>query len=103
YSAGMMLRLAFAVSISAPHEILLIDEVVGAGDAVFLAKARARVDETISRSRILVTASHSTDLLRKWCNKGIYLKGGRIAAMGPIGEVLDAYTEGEGLTRHVQT
>lgn len=91
YSSGMALRLAFGISLAAPHDIMLMDEIIGVGDAAFLAKAKARLDETLSRSSILVVASHATDLLRSMCNKGIFLQNGSVQMIGPIEEVLAAY------------
>jgi len=91
YSAGMMVRLGFAVSTCIPPEILLMDEWLSAGDASFLDKAQRRMEKFVGSSSILVLASHSTDLLRRWCNRGLLLQQGRIAAQGDIEEVLEAY------------
>ena len=92
YSAGMMIRLGFAVSTCIPPEILLMDEWLSAGDARFLDKAQRRMEAFVGSSSILVLASHSADLLRKWCNRGILLEHGRIAAQGNINDVIAAYT-----------
>jgi ABC-type polysaccharide/polyol phosphate transport system ATPase subunit len=91
YSAGMMVRLAFAVSTCIPPEILLMDEWLSAGDVRFLDKAQRRMETFVGSSSILVLASHSAELLRKWCNRGILLQQGQIAAVGNIDEVLAAY------------
>ena len=92
YSSGMMIRLGFAVSTCIPPEILLMDEWLSAGDASFLEKAQRRMEKFVGSSSILVFASHSIDLLRKWCNRGILLQHGRIAAQGDIDDVIDAYS-----------
>jgi len=91
YSAGMMVRLAFAISTCIAPEILVMDEWLTAGDARFLAKAQRRMSDFVNRSSILVLASHSIPLLREWCDRGIYLHQGRIVAVGPIDEVAAAY------------
>jgi len=91
YSAGMMVRLGFAISTCMPAEILLMDEWLSAGDARFLDKAQQRMVQFVGSSSILVLASHSTDLLRKWCNRGIMLQHGRIVAHGGIDDVITAY------------
>ncbi|HZT52074.1 MAG TPA: ABC transporter ATP-binding protein [Stellaceae bacterium] len=91
YSAGMMIRLAFAASTCIPTEILLMDEWLAAGDAHFLAKAHRRMAEYVSRSSILVLASHSQPLLENWCRRGILLENGRITAEGSIAEVAARY------------
>ncbi len=91
YSAGMNVRLSFAISTSVLPEILLMDEWLSAGDARFLHKAQARAAAFVKSSNILVLASHSMELLREWCNRGIYLAQGRIVAEGPIDDVIAAY------------
>jgi ABC-type polysaccharide/polyol phosphate transport system ATPase subunit len=91
YSSGMMVRLGFAISTCMPAEILLMDEWLSAGDARFLDKAQRRMEQFIGGSAILVLASHSPELLRKWCNRGVMLQHGRIAAHGSIDDVIKAY------------
>jgi ABC-2 type transport system ATP-binding protein/lipopolysaccharide transport system ATP-binding protein len=93
YSAGMMVRLGFAVSTCILPEILLMDEWLSAGDARFLDKAQKRMEQFVGSSNILVLASHSVDLLRNWCNRGILLQHGRVAAQGDINDVVAAYQD----------
>jgi ABC-2 type transport system ATP-binding protein/lipopolysaccharide transport system ATP-binding protein len=92
YSSGMILRLAFAISTAVTPEILIMDELVSAGDAAFIAKAEARLNSFIDRTRILVLASHDLDLLRRLCNKGVLLEEGSLKMVGPIDDVLAAYS-----------
>lgn len=91
YSSGMQVRLAFAVATSIEPEILLLDEALSAGDARFADRARQRFDSLIGRTRILVLASHSNDLIRSLCNKALLLSQGEAIAVGPVDEVIDAY------------
>jgi ABC-type polysaccharide/polyol phosphate transport system ATPase subunit len=91
YSSGMMVRLAFAISTAVTPEILIMDELIGAGDAAFIAKAEARMNGLIGRTRILVLASHDDDLLRRLCNKAALMNEGRLLTVGPVDEVLAAY------------
>lgn len=91
YSAGMMVRLGFAVSTCIPPEILLMDEWLAAGDARFLDKAQKRMKEFVGGSNIVVLASHSLPLLQQWCNSAILLDRGRVAAMGAVDEMIAAY------------
>jgi ABC-type polysaccharide/polyol phosphate transport system ATPase subunit len=93
YSAGMQTRVAFAVSTSIDPEILLLDEAIGAGDAAFMAKAQRRMADLVSKAGILVFASHSTELVRRFCNKGIVLEHGRMIFMGSIDDALDFYAD----------
>lgn len=92
YSSGMKMRLGFAIATAVEDiEILLIDEVVGAGDSRFQQRAKARVTSIMQQARILALASHSADMLRTFCNKALWLDHGRIRALGPIDEVLESY------------
>lgn len=95
YSAGMMVRLAFAIATSVPPEILLMDEWLAAGDAHFLKRAHKRLEDFVRASSILVFASHSMELLEKWCNRAILLKEGRAVAEGDVKEVAATYSEQE--------
>jgi ABC-type polysaccharide/polyol phosphate transport system ATPase subunit len=78
YSAGMAARLAFAMATSFQPEILLMDEWIGAGDAAFQEKARARMNDVVSRAGIMVLASHSDALIKKTCNKVLALEKGKV-------------------------
>jgi homopolymeric O-antigen transport system ATP-binding protein len=91
YSSGMMVRLSFAASTSAPTEILLMDEWLTAGDAAFLAKAQKRMAKFVGTSTILVLASHSMELLEQWCNRAILLDRGVIRAAGGVKEIVTEY------------
>jgi ABC-2 type transport system ATP-binding protein/lipopolysaccharide transport system ATP-binding protein len=91
YSAGMMIRLAFAASTCVPPDILIMDEWLTAGDAQFLEKAQQRVEAFVRVSSILVLASHSLELVERWCNRGILLHQGRTVAIGPIKQIVESY------------
>jgi ABC-type polysaccharide/polyol phosphate transport system ATPase subunit len=93
YSAGMLLRLAFATSTAVEPEILLLDEVMAAGDAAFIHRARDRMDALMERARIVVFATHGLDLLPKICERTIWLDHGRIVLDGPTDDVVGAYLE----------
>jgi ABC-2 type transport system ATP-binding protein/lipopolysaccharide transport system ATP-binding protein len=91
YSSGMMLRLAFAISTCFVPEILLLDEWIGVGDAHFVEKAERRMHDVVGQSSIVLIASHSNDLIKRLCNKALYLESGRIRLYGPADEVVAAY------------
>lgn len=88
YSNGMLLRLAFAIATVREPEILLIDEVLGVGDAGFFEKAFARLQKLVARSRILMVAAHADDMLRRLCDKAIWLSHGSLVEYGDIDTVL---------------
>lgn len=91
YSAGMQVRLAFAISTAITGGILLLDEVIGAGDATFRQKARARVVQLIDRSEIVVLASHDTKSLQEFCRRGLVLHHGVVVCDAPIGDAIAHY------------
>ncbi|PZQ89723.1 MAG: ABC transporter ATP-binding protein [Leifsonia xyli] len=91
YSSGMLLRLAFSVSTVLSPDILLMDEWLAVGDEAFQEKAEARLHEVVSRTSILVIASHSAGLIQNQCNRVLFLEHGRLVADGPPAEVLPRY------------
>ena len=95
YSTGMFVRLAFATSTAVDPQILLLDEVMAAGDAAFIDSARRRMNELMERASIVVFASHSLDVLPTFCDRTILLRKGQIVADGPTPEVVRLYAEGE--------
>jgi lipopolysaccharide transport system ATP-binding protein len=90
-SAGQKMRLGFAISTSFQHDIILMDEWVGAGDSDFMAKAKERMQNRMGGSKIVMLASHSVGLLRDVCNKGIVLEQGRLVHSGDILSSLQHY------------
>ena len=93
YSAGMLLRLAFATSTAVEPDILPLDEVMAAGDASFIQRARARMDQMMERARIVVFATHALELLPKICERTIWLDHGRIVLDGPTADVVSDYLD----------
>jgi len=91
YSTGMQVRLAFAVSTTIRPDILILDEMIGAGDAHFIEKARARLNELVSATSIMVLASHSDAILRQFCNRAMLMHEGNVLLSGSVDEVLEAY------------
>lgn len=91
YSSGMRLRLAFAISTAFRPEILLLDEVIGVGDATFIHKANARLREFRDSAKIVVVSSHSNDVIREMCNKVLWMHEGQVRMFGPVDDVLHSY------------
>lgn len=84
YSAGMQVRLAFAISTAVGGDILLLDEVIGAGDANFMIKAKERISNLIEQSEIMVLASHDFSSLKNLCERGLVFHKGEIIFDGSI-------------------
>jgi ABC-type polysaccharide/polyol phosphate transport system ATPase subunit len=95
YSAGMLLRLSFAIATLREPDILLIDEIIGVGDAGFLHKASARLARLVRQSRILFMASHVKSSIMQLCDKAIWLHNGSLVAYGPAEEVMARYERGD--------
>lgn len=91
YSSGMQVRLGFAIATALDPEILLLDEGIGAGDARFAEKAQHRIQSLIQRTKALVIASHSDEMIRTMCNKAALMNGGRIIAYGEVEDILKQY------------
>jgi len=84
YSSGMQLRLLFAISTLYSSDILLIDEIFGVGDSDFQEKAKARLVDMMDKSSVVVLASHSNEIIKKFCNKIVTLNAGSIVEMVSI-------------------
>lgn len=91
YSAGMFVRLAFAISTQFSPEVLLIDEIFGAGDATFRERARDRMMKIVNEAGILVIATHDLNIVKTVCNRTIWMQTGRIIADGPTDSILPDY------------
>ncbi|GGG63327.1 ABC transporter ATP-binding protein [Paenibacillus radicis (ex Gao et al. 2016)] len=91
YSSGMLVRLAFAISTSISGEILLLDEIIGAGDASFAAKAKERMSGLMSEAKILVLVSHDLSTIKEVCNRVIMIKQGQIVKDGKPEDVIKYY------------
>lgn len=78
YSSGMKARLAFSIATSVDPEILIIDEGIGAADEAFAKNAAAKLNSFISNSGIVIIASHSEELLRKFCSSRLTMLHGKL-------------------------
>ncbi len=93
YSTGVLVRLAFALVTSVTSEILLFDEVIGAGDQRFVNKAQQRLQTFVERSSILVVATYSRAVLDQWCNRAFLLEHGKLVHDGSVQQVLRDYDQ----------
>lgn len=97
YSAGMQVRLAFAISTAVGGDVLLLDEVIGAGDANFMAKAKIRIAALIEQAEILILASHDFGALSTLCSRGLVFHHGEIIFDGSINDAIAEYKRVNGL------
>jgi lipopolysaccharide transport system ATP-binding protein len=91
YSLGMQSRLSFAVATAIDPEILIVDEILGAGDAYFFGKAIARMRRLVDSGAAVLIVSHALDQIARFCEETIWLDRGRIVMQGPTTEVVKAY------------
>jgi len=91
YSSGMLVRLAFSIATAIEPEILIVDEVLAAGDLNFQAKARDRMRNLISSARAVIIVSHDLASLSLLCDRIIWLDRGRIHMEGLPADVISSY------------
>ena len=97
YSSGMKVRLAFSVVSRLAEPILLVDEVLAVGDKAFKTKCLNRIDGLLESGTTLFMVSHSEGMLKRYCERGLYLNGKNLAFDGPIEEAIAQYERDLGL------
>ena len=96
YSAGMHLRLAFAVAAHLPAELLVVDEVLAFGDLAFQRKCLSAMSAVGREGRTILFVSHDLGAVQRLCHRALWLEHGRVRADGPTAEILDAYSKSFG-------
>ncbi len=91
YSSGMLVRFMFGTMTYKSADIMVIDEIIGAGDARFFSKAQQRAEALFKTSKILLLSSHAAEVTYELCNRAIWLENGTIAMDGSPRDVWDAY------------
>ena len=91
YSTGMQARLAFAAATAVKPEILIVDEILGAGDAYFVGKSAERIRQLVTGGASILLVSHSLDQILKLCDRAIWIERGKIVNEGTSLEVVKAY------------
>lgn len=91
YSSGMLVRLAFSVSVCIDPDILIIDEALAVGDASFQFKCLGRLEALAEKGTTLLFVSHDMSMVKRFCNKAIYLSEGRLKSIGSPEEMAEMY------------
>lgn len=94
YSSGMYVRLAFSVAAHLDPEILIVDEVLAVGDVAFQSKCFAKMEEVRARSRTVLFVSHNLAAIESFCHRGIVLRHGQVAFVGPSKAAIQFYLQG---------
>ncbi len=93
YSSGMKSRLGFSIATAVKPDVLILDEVLSVGDAAFKDKSEQRILDMMADGVTVLFVSHSTERVKKICNKAIILTKGQLVAEGEVNEICDIYTE----------
>jgi len=93
YSTGMVMRLAFAVATGVDADVLVVDEALAVGDGYFQKKCIDRIREIHGRGTTILFCSHSMYYVTMFCERALWLAGGRMQRIGPAKEVVEAYEE----------
>jgi lipopolysaccharide transport system ATP-binding protein len=93
YSLGMQSRLGFAIATTVEPEILIVDEVLGAGDAYFMTKSIGRMSKLIDGGASVLLVSHALEHVLRFCSEAIWLERGQVMERGPALEVVKSYSE----------
>ncbi|MCE4055596.1 ABC transporter ATP-binding protein [Pseudomonas sp. Au-Pse12] len=91
YSSGMLVRLAFAVSVCVEPDILIVDEALAVGDASFQFKCLERLERLTRQGTTLLFVSHDMSMLKRFCNRALYLRDGEVRASGAPEEMAERY------------
>jgi ABC-2 type transport system ATP-binding protein len=93
YSSGMRARLGFAVAVNVEPDVLIVDETLSVGDAVFKAAGLQKMNELRDSGATILFVSHSPSMVRDFCNEGVLLHRGNLICRGEVSEAADAYQE----------
>jgi ABC-type polysaccharide/polyol phosphate transport system ATPase subunit len=91
YSSGMQVRLAFAIAIQVPFDVLLLDEVLAVGDQAFQEKCFDTFDRFRDEGKSIVLVSHDLASIGNYCDRTLLLQNGMCTAIGPTHEVIELY------------
>ena len=92
YSSGMVARIAFAIATVTDPDILIADEVLSVGDYAFQEKCEKRMAQLLANGTTVIFVSHSTEQVKRLCNKATWLEHGKIIMTGDAETVCDAYS-----------
>lgn len=93
YSSGMRSRLGFSIATAVKPDVLILDEVLSVGDAAFREKSEQRVLDLMAEGVTVLFVSHSTESIKRICNKAIILTKGQLVAEGEVNEICEMYAE----------
>ncbi len=93
YSTGMIARLAFSIATAVDAETILLDEILAVGDATFRERCDERIQRFVQAGSTVVVVSHELAVIRRLCERTVWLSQGAIVADGPTNDVIDRYEQ----------
>lgn len=93
YSSGMKLRIGFSIAVHSDPDILIIDEIISAGDEEFRNKSYAKMQEFFAKKKTIILVSHNLGPIRKLCPRVLWLKKGKIKLFGESKKVVSKYLQ----------
>jgi len=93
YSSGMYMRLAFSIAATVDPDILLIDEILGVGDASFQRKCQNKLNTFKADGKTIVIVTHDLSALERYCDRVLWMDHGQLKAYGDVQSVMQMYLE----------
>ena len=91
YSTGMVMRLGFAIAVQVEPEVLIIDEALSVGDGYFQKKCMVHLKRYVNAGGTLLICSHAMYYISAFCERALWLRDGRVEALGPTHQVVPRY------------
>ncbi len=91
YSSGMIARLAFSIATIVNPEILIVDEILSVGDFEFQKKSFNKMNEMLTGGATVLLVNHDVEVVKKMCNRVVWIEHGKIKMIGNPNEVCDCY------------
>ncbi|MHC0552932.1 ABC transporter ATP-binding protein [Salinicoccus sp. CNSTN-B1] len=102
FSSGQKARLGFSIAANLQPDIFIVDEALSTGDLAFQQKASERIQEMMSRAKVVIIVSHSLPFIEKLCTRGIWMEQGKVMFDGSAEEAVYKYREAQGLLKPAQ-
>ena len=93
YSSGMRARLGFSIATTVDPDVLLLDEVLATGDAIFREKSKARILQLVESAKAIVLVTHDMNWVTEFCNRAMLIESGRVIAQGEPVDVVNLHLE----------
>ena len=95
YSSGMYVRLGFSISVHCQLDVLLVDEILSVGDVNFKEKYKDRLTDMLKKGTTIIFVSHNLEAISSMTKRCLYLKAGRVRAVGETDKIIAKYLKDE--------